>query len=131
MSDQLQLPSCTSCVQCAPPCHCKKQATLTLFVILLYAAILPVHAVVPGSAVVHVDVRTLPGQDEQYVLHHVKRALSGLRNADGTEYFYKVSCFVYIALLANIFCIEYTTLWVHACTHCMRNCVACSNFYIS
>ena len=31
------------------------------------------YNVVPGSATVHVDVRTLPGQDEAYVLHHVHR----------------------------------------------------------
>jgi acetylornithine deacetylase/succinyl-diaminopimelate desuccinylase-like protein len=106
-SDELLLPSCTSCIDCYHS-YCKTQATLTHFVIVFYAAHVGVHTVVPGSAVLHVDVRTLPGQDKHYVLHHVKKALSGLRNADGTEYVCKVLLLRYTLLVANTF--------VHGCT---------------
>ena len=34
--------------------------------------------IVPGSAELQVDIRTLPGQDEVYVLRHLKRALGPL-----------------------------------------------------
>jgi acetylornithine deacetylase/succinyl-diaminopimelate desuccinylase-like protein len=68
----------------------KADQCFTVLFLQYNAANLRSHTVVPGSAVVHIDVRTLPGQDEQYVLHHVSKALSGLRNADGTDYVYKV-----------------------------------------
>jgi len=34
--------------------------------------------VIAGQATLDVDIRTLPGQDDQYVMHHVKRALGDL-----------------------------------------------------
>lgn len=37
--------------------------------------------VVPGTATVHVDARTLPGQDEAYIRHHITKALGPKRMA--------------------------------------------------
>ncbi|MGA9350834.1 MAG: M20/M25/M40 family metallo-hydrolase [Anaerolineae bacterium] len=34
--------------------------------------------VIAGQATLDVDIRTLPGQDDQYVMHHLKRALGDL-----------------------------------------------------
>jgi len=34
--------------------------------------------VIAGQATMDVDIRTLPGQDDQYVMHHLKRALGDL-----------------------------------------------------
>jgi Peptidase dimerisation domain len=85
------------------------------FDMVLYAAYVGVHTVVPDSAVVHVDVRTLPGQDEHYVLHHVKTALSGLHNADDTDYVCKVLLLRYTLLVANTFVHGYTLHSVDAC----------------
>jgi acetylornithine deacetylase/succinyl-diaminopimelate desuccinylase-like protein len=34
--------------------------------------------VIAGQAILDVDIRTLPGQDDQYVMHHLKRALGDL-----------------------------------------------------
>ncbi len=50
------------------------------------------YNVVPGAAVVEVDCRTMPGQDEAYVVHQIQQALGQRRLASGS-YEIKVTTF--------------------------------------
>ncbi|KAG5182152.1 hypothetical protein JKP88DRAFT_319985 [Tribonema minus] len=49
--------------------------------------------VIPGEAVLTVDIRTLPGQDEAYILHHIHRALRRLSAGDRSKLSLKVEQF--------------------------------------